>query len=51
MKRYFFSSFFHSSCLVATAMPQDSKKQKDYPVSKTETEWKAELSPAAIQGS
>ena len=28
---------------------QDSKKAKTYPVSKTEAEWKAELSPAQFQ--
>ncbi len=39
-------SFLLLSC---NSSAQDSKKQKTYPVSKTEAEWKAELSPAAFK--
>lgn len=48
MKRILFAIFslFLFSC---NSNAQESKKQKSYPVSKTETEWKAQLSPAAYQ--
>ena len=39
-------SFLLLSC---NSSAQDSKKEKKYPVSKSEAEWKAELSPAEFQ--
>lgn len=38
--------FFSVLLLSCNGNAQDSKKQKTYPVSKSEAEWKAELSPA-----
>lgn len=48
MKRIFLAilSIVVLSC---NSNAQDSKKQKEYPISKSESEWKAELSPAAYQ--
>ncbi|WP_324721270.1 peptide-methionine (R)-S-oxide reductase MsrB [Salinimicrobium sp. HB62] len=48
MKRLFLL-FFPLLLLSCNSSAQDSKKAKIYPVSKSETEWKAALSPADFQ--
>lgn len=48
MKRVFLL-FFSLLLLSCNSSAQESKKQKSYPVSKSEAEWKAELSPAEFQ--
>jgi peptide-methionine (R)-S-oxide reductase len=42
-----FIAFFSILILSCNSSAQDSKEQKTYPLSKSEAEWKAELSPAA----
>lgn len=42
-----FIAFFSFLILSCNGNAQNSKEQKTYPVSKSEAEWKAELSPAA----
>lgn len=48
MKRLFFL-VFSLILLSCNSSAQESKKQKNYPVSKSEAEWMAELSPAEFQ--
>ena len=47
--RRIFLAIFSIFILSCEGKAQNSKKAKNYPVSKTEAEWKAELSPAQFQ--
>lgn len=47
--KYFFIVFLSMFLLSCNGNAQDSKGQKDYPITKTEAEWKAQLSPAAYK--
>lgn len=47
--RRIFLAVFSILILSCNSNAQDATKQKKYPVSKTEAEWKAELSPAEFQ--